>query len=249
MKTTSAEKALQEHRKIWCKKPVLREIYLNYFEMIRNALVDGQILEIGGGSGNFKDFLPNSISLDVVRLPWLDMIAYAQMLPIKKESVGNIVMVDVLHHLENPSGFFKEAGRILKPGGRIILIEPAITPVSWIFLHLFHPEPIDMRDNPFDEPDVDPAREPFDANQAIPTLLFSRYQTEFIRKFPDLSIISLHYLDLFAYPLSGGFRTWCLLPHRCVQGLLGIERNILPVLGPLMAFRFFCVIEKKQNNL
>lgn len=246
MKTTNAEKALQEHRKIWFEKPVLRDIYLNYFEMIRNASVDGPILEIGGGSGNFKEFLPESISLDVVPLPWLDIIAYAQMLPFKKESVGNIVMVDVLHHIENPSGFFKEAERILKHGGRIILIEPAITPVSWIFLHLFHLEPIDMRADPLSEPDADPAREPFDANQAIPTLLFGRYRMHFIRKFPDLSIISLKYLDLFVYPLSGGFRPWCLIPHRHIQGLLGIERNILPVLGPLMAFRFFCVIEKNE---
>jgi len=244
MKTTNAEKALQDHRKIWFEKPVLRHIYRNYFEAIKKASVNGPILEIGGGSGNFKEFLPESISIDVVPLPWLDIIANAQMLPFKKESVGNIVMVDVLHHIENSSGFFKEAERILQPGGRIILIEPAITPVSWIFLHLFHPEPIDMGEDPFREPDVNPAREPFDANQAIPTLLFGRYRMDFIRKFPDLSIISLKYQDLFVYPLSGGFRPWCVIPHRCVQGLLGIERNILPVLGPLMAFRFFCVIEK-----
>lgn len=245
MKPTNAKKALREHRKIWFEKPVLRDIYLNYFEMIKNVSVDGPILEIGGGSGNFKEFLPESISIDIVPLPWLDIIAHAQTLPLKKESIGNIVMVDVLHHIENPSGFFKEAVRILKPGGRIILIEPAITPVSWIFLRLFHPEPIDMRKDPFSEPDVDPAREPFDANQAIPTLLFGHYREGFIRKFPDLRIILLNYLDLFVYPLSGGFRPWCLIPHRYVQGLLGIERNIIPVLGPLMAFRFFCVIEKK----
>jgi len=246
MKPTNAKKALQEHRKIWFGKPVLRDIYCNYFEMIKNASVEGPILEIGGGSGNFKEFLPESISIDIVSLPWLDIIAQAQMLPFKNESIGNIVLVDVLHHIENPSSFFKEAGRILKPDGRIILIEPAITPVSWIVLHLFHPEPIDMREDPFSEMEVDPSREPFDANQAIPTLLFGRYRKGFLRKFPDLSIISLQYLDLFVYPLSGGFRPWCLIPHRYIQGLLGIERNILPVLGPLMAFRFFCVIKKNE---
>ena len=54
--------------------------------------------------------------------------------------------------------------------------------MSWVFLHLFHPEPIDMREDPFSEPDVDPAREPFDANQAIPTLLFGRYRKDFVQK-------------------------------------------------------------------
>jgi SAM-dependent methyltransferase len=246
MNPANAKKALQEHRKIWFEKPVLRDIYLNYFEMIKNASVNGPILEIGGGSGNFKEFLPESISIDIVPLPWLDIIAHAHMLPFKKESFGNIVMIDVLHHIEHPSCFFKEADRILKPGGRIILIEPAITLTSRIFLHLFHPEPIDMSVDPFSEQTIDPAREPFDANQAIPTLLFGRYRMDFVRKFPDLNIISLKYLDLFAYPLSGGFRPWCLISHRHIQGLLAIERNILPVLGPLMAFRFFCVIKKNE---
>ena len=239
MKPVSAKKALEEHRKIWFEKPVLRDIYRNYFEMIKNASVDGPILEIGGGSGNFKEFLPESISVDVVPLPWLDSIAHAQTLPFKQESIGNIVMIDVLHHIENPSGFFKEAGRILKPGGRIILIEPAITPVSWIFLHLFHKEPIEMRVDPLSEPDVNPSREPFDANQAIPTLLFGRYRKKFIRKFPNLRIISLKYLDLFVYPLSGGFRPWCLIPHGYVQGLLGIERNILPSIWTIHGISFF----------
>lgn len=37
-------------------------------------------------------------------------------------------MIDVLHHLAKPKLFFGEARRILEPGGRLIMIEPAVTP-------------------------------------------------------------------------------------------------------------------------
>ena len=249
MQTTHAEECLKKHREVWQNKPVLREIYHNYYTMIKNVCTDGNTLEIGGGSGNFKEYFPSAISSDIVALPWLDIISDAQMLPFRNESVANIVMIDVLHHLEDPPAFFNEAQRILKPKGRLILLEPAITPVSWIFLHLFHPEPINLRQNPFEKClQFDPAREPFDANQAIPTLLFCRYRSRFSMTFPSFKLVELKYHDLLAYPLSGGFRSWCFIPNSLLNDLLWIEQRLLPFLGPLMAFRLFCVIEKKAKQ-
>ena len=238
---------LNIHRELWEKKPVLHKIYTEYFKIIQRSCIAGTVLEIGGGSGNFKGFLSESISMDIVSLPWLDMIADAQTLPFKNHSFSNIVMVDVLHHIEHPTTFLQEADRVLLPGGRLICIEPAITPMSWIFLHFFHPEPVDMKQNPFIESPPDPTRRPFDANQAIPTLLFNRYRLPLAEQFPDLKIITLKYLDLFAYPLSGGFRPWCLIPSILIHNILKIEQFLIPVLGPLMAFRLCCVIEKHEG--
>jgi SAM-dependent methyltransferase len=247
MNVENTDETLTAHRKLWDKKPVLREIYTGYYTLIQRSCVAGRVLEIGGGSGNFKEFLSESISVDIVTLPWLDAIADAQTLPFKDHSFSNIVMVDVLHHIEHPAAFFREADRVLIPGGRLICIEPAITPVSWIFLHFFHPEPIDMGQNPFIEFPPDPARKPFDANQAIPTLLFKRYLDLFEGQFPDMKIIRVSYLDLFAYPLSGGFRPWCLIPGRLIKPVLKAEKILMPTLGPLMAFRLYCVVKKEER--
>ena len=153
-------------------------------------------------------------------------------------------MVDVLHHFECPTVFFTEVERVLQPNGRLIFIEPAITPVSRIFLTLFHPEPTDMNINPLEELPCNPAREPFDANQAIPTLLFGKYRNYFESCFPNLKIKKIQYLDIFTYPLSGGFRAWCLVPRRSLRTLLRLERFLIPAFGPVMAFRYYGIIEK-----
>jgi len=247
MKIVNAESTLKAHREIWNEKPVLRKIYSEYFTLIKNACVEGVILEIGGGSGHFKEYLPESITLDIVSLPWIDVIADAQKLPFKNNSIANIVMVDVLHHIEFPVLFFREVKRVLQHGGRLIFIEPVITPLSRILLHLFHPEPIDFEQNPLLEKQSDPSRLPFDANQAIPTLLFKRYRSIFFHQFPDLKIITLKYLDCVVYPLSGGFRPWCLIPVPLTYYMLKIEHKLIRVLGPLIAFRMYCVIEKVEK--
>jgi len=184
------------------------------------------------------------ISTDIVPSPWLDVTADAQALPFAGETFSNIVGVDVLHHIERPQLFFDEAERVLKPGGRIILIEPAITPLSWVFYHFVHPEPVDMRADPFPEGPRDPNRQPFDANQAIPTLLFTRRRRLLEERFPSLRIIDTEYLSLFAYPLSGGFRSWGLVPSFLVAPLLRLEAALAPLVGKWMAFRLFAVIEK-----
>jgi 2-polyprenyl-3-methyl-5-hydroxy-6-metoxy-1,4-benzoquinol methylase len=44
--------------------------------------------------------------------------------------------VDVLHHLEFPVVFFREAARVLRPGGRVLMVEPAITWGSSFFYRL-----------------------------------------------------------------------------------------------------------------
>jgi SAM-dependent methyltransferase len=249
MEATNTRLFLNEHRKIWQQKPVLREIYREYFDLIRDACIPGPILEIGGGSGNFKDFAPESISMDIIPLPWLDVVADAQQLPFQDGSISNIVMVDVLHHIESLLAFLRETDRVLGPGGRLIFIEPVITPISRIFLNLFHPEPIDMRQNPLDERAANPARKPFDANQAIPTLLVGRYRTNFAKGFPRLKFVKVKYLNIITYPLSGGFRPWCLIPQWCLPYLLWIEKRIVPVVGHLMAFRLYCVIEKGKISV
>ncbi len=149
----------------------------------------------------------------------------------ERASFDNIVLVDVLHHIENPCRFFNEAIDVLRPGGRIVMIEPCITPLSWLFYKLLHPEPVDMSQDPRAMIAPDASRHPFDANQAIPTLLFFKHRARFEKQFPSLRVVRLERLSLLAYPLSGGFQPWSLISAGICRILLLLENQLLPWRG------------------
>jgi SAM-dependent methyltransferase len=235
---------IAEHGRQWRQKPALRDIYLDLYRRMAAELAPGATLEIGGGSGIFKDYAPQVVTTDILAAPWLDLVADAQALPFAAASFDNIVMFDVLHHIEFPRRFLAEADRILRPGGRIIMVEPAITPVSWPFYHWLHPEPVIMSADPLVDGQPDPARDAFAANQAIPTRLVGRDSARLHAAFPKFTITRRRWLSLFAYPLSGGFKPWSLIPHALVAPVLALENALAPLLGRLMGFRVLIVIEK-----
>jgi SAM-dependent methyltransferase len=239
------DKTLSERQIRWQEKPVLRLVYGDLYARLATACLPGQTLEIGGGSGNIKGSLPNVITTDILPVPWVDLLADAQNLPFCAESFDNIIMFDVLHHIEQPSRFFSQAENVLRPGGRIVMVEPYITPLSWIFYSMLHPEPVKMQEDPWQEKELDPDKDPFDGNQAIPTLIFQKQPERFTAQFPQLQIKGVQPLSLFVYPLSGGYQPWCLIPIAVAKFMLKVENLLLPFLGRFMGFRMLIILEKK----
>jgi SAM-dependent methyltransferase len=230
---------------VWRTKPVLRAVYTHYYGEIAARCRAGPTLEVGGGSGNLKSYVVDAITSDIQHVPWLDVVADAHFLPFAAGSLGNVVLFDVLHHLQRPRLFLLEAERVLRPGGRLLMVEPAITPLSWLLYKLLHDEPVRMSDDPLAEGGIDPTRDPFASNQAIPTLLFGRYRHRLAHAFPRLRLIEKRRIAYFAYPLSGGFKRWSLLPIWAVGPLLRLEQWLEPVLQSIMAFRLLVVMEKR----
>ena len=235
---------LNEHRIIWEQKPVLRTIYEDYYQRLVAESRPGRTLEIGAGTGNLKSFLPDVISTDIVTSPWIDCACDAQMMPFQDQSFDNIVMIDVLHHIERPLKFFQEAQRVLRPGGRILMMEPAMTCLGRFFYHHFHEEPVNFNEYPLSEGDLDPKRKPVDANQAFPHLIFETYAQDFTKLFPQFKILRVNYLSLFAYPLSGGFKKWQLIPAGVAKILIRMEKGFEAYLGKILGFRMMIVVEK-----
>ncbi len=245
MDSQAVDGRIAEHGRQWRQKPVLRDIYLDLYRRMAEEIAPGATLEIGGGSGIFKEFAPHVVTTDILPAPWLDLVADAQFLPVGDATFDNIVMFDVLHHIEFPRRFLAEASRVLRPGGRIILMEPAMTPLSWPFYHWMHPEPVDLSADPLRHGQPDPTRDAFAANQALPTRLVGRDRARFAAAFPEFVVLRTRWLSLFAYPLSGGFQPWCLLPQPLVRPLLKVENVLAPILGRLLGFRMLIVIEKR----
>jgi hypothetical protein len=92
--------------------------------------------------------------------------------------------------------------------------------------------------------------DPFDSNQAIPSLMFgterARNRTE--AAVPGLKIVSVKWLSLLVYPLSGGFKKWCLMPAALAGPAIKMEEFVLPLLGPLLGFRLHIVLEKRTDD-
>ena len=231
-------------KETWEEKAVLREVYLDYYQRIKTELVPGLTLEVGSGCGSFKEELGDAITTDIVRSSWINAVADAQALPLKESTVFNIIMIDVLHHLGNPLAFLKEASRVLTRGGKLILMEPAISPISLFFYHFFHAERVDFSYKP--NYDFRPAKNdnPFDGNQAIPTLLFGKYKSFLASLLPEFQLTKKERLSFFAYPLSGGYQRWSLLPAKLAKPILRVERKLEKVLGPISAFRLFIVLSR-----
>ncbi len=242
------DKRLNKFNHVWHNKPVLRAIYKDYYDRILNECCAGTILEVGGGSGNLKEYSSSVISLDILYAPWLDLLADAHRLPFEANSFNNIVLFDVLHHLQQPKVFFSEVARIIKPNGRLIILEPGITPISWLFYNFLHQEPVDMSVDPFVDSQVMSGDDPYDSNQAIPTLIFGKYKSRLKKDFPRFKIIKNELLSLFAYPLSGGFKPWSLIPQVAVTPLLKLENKLPSIIFKLMAFRLFVSIEVKKQD-
>ena len=238
--------ALRHYRAMWESKPVLRIIYDDLYDRITASCVPGATIEIGGGIGNFKERLGDVIATDIQFAPWLDAVVDAHCLPFASGSAGNIVMIDVLHHLEYPAAFFHEAQRVLRPGGRVVMIEPAITWGSTLFYRFMHHEPVCISADILKEGQPNPRRDPYHSNQAIPTLLATRDRNRFHSLFPDLRIAQVEWFAFAAYALSGGFKRWSLISGAFARRLLQVERPIESTVGRFGAFRMMLVIEKAE---
>ena len=112
----NSTEALGQYADVWKRKPVLRLIYEDFYDRLVAQCQPGLTIEIGGGIGNLKERLGEVVTTDIQFGRWLDCVADAQRLPFAASCAANIVMVDVLHHVEFPVAFFREVERVLRRG-------------------------------------------------------------------------------------------------------------------------------------
>jgi len=239
------ENILQKHKETWEKKKILRVIYEEWYKKIIDSLsnIDGKTVELGAGSGNFKEYMPDVISADIDKCDWLDMCFDAHKMPFENEEIANIVMIDVLHHLYNPVKFLLEADRVLKRNGRVVMLEPFPSPFSLLVYKKFHPEPFIFNVDYFSKNDLQD-KDPWDSNQAIPYLIFFKNAGKFNKDFGKrFKIVKKEKLSFILYPASGGFENKSIIPDLLIKPFKGLERLLSP-LKSLLAFRCFIVLVK-----
>ena len=105
-------------------------------------------------------------------------------------------MMNVLHHIPDPKGFFYEAQRCLKPGGKIFITDHYIGPVSYFLYRFIHKEPFLDKAGSWSFESQGPLS---DANTALTKLIFYDDRDEFDHYFPQLRILDLQKHSTFTY--------------------------------------------------
>ena len=224
------------------KKTALRQYYhREIFDRIIAEMQPGPALEIGTGPGFFADYHPGMTGLDVIVAHPSTMAGDVHAMAFSDGAFANVVGVDVLHHLARPGQALSEIARVLKPGGRLILVEPWAGPLGRLFYRYLHHEDCAPVNDPW-RAAFPAGKNAMDGNAMIPwTLLFAR-QGELIDHAP-LAVRRCEPFGILAYAATGGFQPFGL-PWFVIDGLQRFERVLPRIVHRAAALRVLFVVER-----
>jgi SAM-dependent methyltransferase len=238
---------LRDHRRLWTEKPVLARVYGPWFDALLSLVpAGGRALEVGAGPGFLGEHAtrgrPDSrlTTTDILQAPWNHVVADALRLPLRSGSFDAVIGLDFLHHLARPAAFFAEAARVLDRGGRLGVVEPWVTPLSFPIYRWLHQEGC--------RPGLDPwhpfgegegGKDAFDGDAAVVWSLIRRTSAARWAEL-GLSPPRVRVLNGFAYLLSLGFKRGSLLPASLVRSVQAAD-EALAFAAPLFGMRVLAV--------
>ena len=241
---------IKRHVKIIAKKPMLRGVFKEFYDKCISLDIryfgdtKGKRVELGAGVSMFKTFYPEIMVTDIKPADHLDAIVDAQAMPFEDSSIRTLYGLSFFHHLPDPDLFFKEALRVLSPGGGFILLDPYYGPVASQFYKWLHATEIYDKSDPHWGSITRGAMR--NANQALSYIVFQRDRKRFNTLFPDLEIVyekpESNYLRYF---FSGGLNYRSLLPNFFIGPLKLLEKALTPIL-PWTALYQMIVIRKRH---
>ena len=222
------------------QKGFLRAIYDEWYATIASELPagSGPVLELGAGAGFLRSLVPGVIGSDVFVAPGVDVVLDAQRQPIRSAALRAIVMTNVLHHIPDPALLFAEAQRCLRPGGRIVMLEPWVSAWSRLIYRYLHHEPFETGASSWTIPSTGPLS---GANGALPWIIFERDRALFERRFPSLVIRAVRPTLPFRYLVSGGLGSRLGMPAWTTGPWRAFERLLSPVVSHLAMFAYIVV--------
>jgi SAM-dependent methyltransferase len=208
----------------WRGKRLLREVYAGFYGRIVpwiDRRQSGVVVEIGSGIGNLRGFVPEAICTDLFLNPWLDLVCDGYALPIQPGVVSHLVLLDVFHHLEMPHAFLDEAGRVLSPGGRVIILDPYMSWLSHPVYGLLHHEPVAWN-RPIDLSHRPPSTRRYHAAQGNATRLF--FGARGVDWAEGWTLCHAEAFSALEYLLSGGFSRRAMYPIAFRPAMVQLDR-------------------------
>ena len=109
----------------------------------------GRLLDVGGGTGRVSQTLRGlagqilvaDLSVGMLRQAASKELetacTHSEHLPFPARTFDRVLMVDAFHHVSDQPGTARELWRVLKPGGRIVILEPDIRHLAVKLIALF----------------------------------------------------------------------------------------------------------------
>jgi SAM-dependent methyltransferase len=237
-------KTTELRKRIIASKPFLRAIYDEWYTKLAAEVPaePGAVLELGAGAGYCERFIPDVIKSELIQCSGIQLVADALRLPFADASLRAIVFVNVLHHLPNVRQFFSDAVRCLRPGGKIAMIEPWVTPWSKLVNTRLHHEPFLPSAAEWSFVSEGPLS---GANGALAWIVFQRDRTVFEKAFPQFTVNKVEPFLPIRYLLSGGVGMRSFMPGFTNKVWAGLE-NSCSGLRHAMAMFALIVVSRKQ---
>ena len=238
---------IHENLEYWNNKPLLRKIYDDFYKLIVSHIVrgtDGKIVELGSGIGNLKSKVPECITTDIFENEWIDQTENAYKLSFKDNSVSNLILFDVWHHLEYPGDVLAEFNRVLKQKGRVIIFDPDMGLLGRLVYGVFHHEPIGTFKKVSWSKEVDTPFEelPYYAAQGNANKIF--VGSKFKDQLKNWNQLKVKRMSKLSYVASGGYSGRQLYPFSLYSVMKGVD-SILNLIPALFSTRILVVLEKK----
>ena len=237
---------INKNHELWNRKSLLRAAYRDLYLMVASQLSNlpgSKTVELGSGLGGIREVLPDCIRTDLFPYPWIDRIENAYRLSFEDETVSDLILSDVFHHLKYPGTALNELHRVLRKGGRAILLEPCMSLLGLLVYGVFHVEPIAItrKIKWFAPNGWSPEHLNYYAAQGNATRIFvsKRYRPQ-LTAWKSIKTIRLSAL---AYAASGGYSGPQLYPTGMYTVVKSLGK-VLDLFPSLFATRLLVVLEK-----
>jgi SAM-dependent methyltransferase len=237
---------IDKNQKLWGRKPLLQKIYTGFHQSMAkylSNLPEGKIVELGSGIGNIHETIPGCIRTELFPFPWIDQIENAYKLTFSDNSVSDLLMVDVFHHLRYPGTALKEFRRVLKDNGRVIMMEPGLSWLGYIVYGLLHSEPVGLAKQLvwFAPDEWSPNALDYYSAQGNATYIF--VQGHHANLLDGWKIVKVKRIVAISYVASGGYSGPQLYPTFAYPLMKFIDKILSPF-HMLFATRLLVVLEK-----